>query len=88
MPELLALLPRFAGAVGAETVAGVAGGVFGRVAAGEELDEGVEHREVADDDCDEGFADGPSACLFGAVDSGLGRREAVSVFSRRLRSRG
>lgn len=78
MPELLALLPCFTGAVGTKTVAGIAGGVFGGVAPGEKLEKSVEHGEIADDDCDEGFADGPSACLFGAVDSGLGRNELVS----------
>lgn len=71
MPEFFALLPRFARAVGAEAVAGRAGGVLGGVAAHEKLKERVEHGKVADDDRDEGFADGPLAGLRSAVSSGL-----------------
>ena len=58
MLELLRMpLPGFTCTVGAELVAGGAGRRFGGVAACEDLEEGVEHWEIIDEDSDEGFAD-------------------------------
>ena len=56
MLELLRMpFPTFTRTVGAELIAGGAGRSFGRVAACEDLEEGVEHREVIDNNSDEGF---------------------------------
>ena len=72
MSEFLAMF--LAGFAAAERGEFVGGGVLPRApvaAAGEVLEEGVEHGEVVDYDGDEGFADRPFAGLFSAVGSRL-----------------
>lgn len=47
-------------------------------------EEWLDHGDVADDDGNEGFADGPAASCLGAIGSGLGGWHVSGVFSVQL----
>ena len=73
----MAVLPREGddllegGAVAVDAARGGGAGDAGAEGFDGAHEEGLDHGDVADDDGDEGFADGPAAGLLGAVGAGL-----------------